>query len=70
MKEGTMNKGRLIGGILCLAVAALLMVLIFALPEGKVVFMVNGSNVPWIPVIVLAGAGTGLVGTAFRRQGA
>ena len=65
-----MNKGRLIGGILCLAVAALLIVLIFAVPEGKVVFMVNGSNVPWIPVIVLAGAGTGLVGTAFRRQGA
>lgn len=64
-----MNKGRLIGGILCLAVAALLMVLIFALPEGKVVFMVNGSNVPWIPVVVLAGAGAGLVGTAFRRQG-
>lgn len=69
-KEGAMNKGRLIGGILCLVVAALLAVLIFALPEGKVVFMVGDSNAPWIPVIVLAGAGTGLVGTAFRQQGA
>ena len=65
-----MNKGRLIGGILCLAVAVLLAVLIFALPEGGVVFMVDGSNVPWIPVIVLAGAGAGLLGTAYRRQGA
>jgi hypothetical protein len=65
-----MNKSRLIGGIICLVVAALLAMLIFALPDGKVVFMVNDSNVPWIPVIVLAGAGMGLVGTAYRRQGA
>jgi hypothetical protein len=65
-----MNKSRLVGGIVCLVVAALLVVLIFALPEGKVVFMVNDSNAPWIPVIVLAGAGVGLVGTAHRRQGA
>ena len=57
-----MNKGRLIGGILCLVVAAMLMVLIFTLPEGKVVFMVGDSNVPWIPVIVLAGLGAGLMG--------
>lgn len=65
-----MNKGRLIGGIVCLAVAALLAVLIFALPEGKVVFMVGDSNLPWIPVIVLAGVGAALIGTAPRRQGA
>jgi peptidoglycan/LPS O-acetylase OafA/YrhL len=65
-----MNKGRLIGGILCLAGAALLLVLMVALPEGKVVFMIGDSNVPWIPVIVLAGLGAGLVGTAWTRQGA
>lgn len=61
-----MNKGRLIGGIICLLVAALLAALIFALPEGSVVFMIDESNVPWIPVVVLAGAGVGLVGTARR----
>ncbi len=65
-----MKKGQLIGGIICLAVAALLAVLIFALPEGKVVFMTGDSNVPWVPVIVLAGLGMGLVGTAWRREGA
>jgi peptidoglycan/LPS O-acetylase OafA/YrhL len=64
-----MNKGQLIGGIICLVVAVLLAVLIFTLPEGKVVFMVDDNNVPWIPVIVLAGAGAALVGTARRRQG-
>jgi hypothetical protein len=69
-KEGAMKKGRLIGGILCLAVAALLAVLIFALPEGKVVFMIGESNMPWIPVIVLAGVGAGLIGTAPRQRGA
>jgi len=67
-KEGEMNKGRLIGGIICLAVAALLAVLIFALPEGKVVFMIDDGNMPWIPVIVLAGVGAGLVASAPRRQ--
>ena len=64
-----MNKGRLIGGIVCLAVAALLAVLIFARPEGTVMFMVEGTNMPWIPVIVLAGLGAGLIGSAPRRQG-
>ena len=63
-----MNKGRLVGGIICLALAGLLGVLMFALPEGKVVFMIGDSNVPWVPVIVLAGIGVGLLSTAWRRQ--
>jgi riboflavin transporter FmnP len=65
-----MNKGRLLGGIICLALAGLLGVLMFALPEGKVVFMIGDSNVPMIPVLILAGVGAGLVGTAWQRQGA
>lgn len=65
-----MNKGRLIGGVICLVLAALLVVLMFALPEGKVVFMIGDSNVPWVPAIVLAGLGMWLVSTAWRRQGA
>lgn len=67
-KEGEMNKGRLIGGIVCLAIAALLAVVIFARPEGTVMFMVKDSNMPWVPVIVLAGLGAGLIGSAPRRQ--
>jgi hypothetical protein len=65
-----MYKGRLIGGVICLVLAALLVVLMFALPEGKVVFMIGDSNVPWVPAIVLAGLGMWLVSTAWRRQGA
>ena len=63
-----MNKGRLIGGIVCLAIAGLLTALIFALPEGKVVFMISDSNMPWVPVIVLAGIGAALVSTALWQQ--
>lgn len=63
-----MNKGRLIGGIVCLAVAGLLTALIFALPEGGFVFMIDESNMPWVPVIVLAGIGAALVGTAPWQQ--
>ena len=61
-----MNKGQLVGGFICLALAALLTVLIFTLPEGKVVFMVGGDNIPWIPPIVLAGVGMALVVAGIR----
>jgi hypothetical protein len=63
-----MNKGRLTGAIVCLALAALLLVLSYALPEGKVVFMIGDRNMPIVPVIVLAGLGAGLASTAWRRQ--
>jgi uncharacterized membrane protein YgaE (UPF0421/DUF939 family) len=65
-----MNKGRLVGGIICLVLAALLAVLVLMLPEGKFIFMVGDSNVPWVPVIVLTGVGAGLVSAAWTRQGA
>jgi hypothetical protein len=64
-----MNKGRFIGGIICLAIAVLLAVLYYTLPEGDVVFMVGDSNMIWIPIIVLAGVGASLIGTSPRRQG-
>jgi Na+/proline symporter len=50
-----MNKGRLIGGVICLALAALLTVLILVLPSDEVVFMIDDdTNAPYIPVIILA----------------
>lgn len=61
-----MNKGRLVGGFVCLAVAALLAVLMVTLPEGKVVFMVGDRNLPIVPVSVLGIVGLGLVVTAVR----
>ena len=65
-----MNKGQLVGGIICLALAGLLGVAMFALPEGKVVFMLGDNNVPWVPVVVLAGIGVALISTSWRRQSA
>jgi hypothetical protein len=64
-----MNKGRLVGGIICLILGALLAVLVLTLPEGKFIFMVGDSNVPWVPVIVLAGVGGGLVNAAWKHRG-
>ncbi len=61
-----MNKGRLVGGTICLALSALLLVLTFAQP-GKCVFMIGDSNVPMAPVIVLAGIGGALVISARKR---
>jgi len=65
-----MDKGKLIGGFICLAVAALLGVLWVTLPEGKVVFMVGEQNVVWVPIIVLAGIGVAMLSTVRSRKGA
>ena len=59
-----MNKGRLIGGAICLAAAALLAVLSFALPPDKMVFMVGEANVPLLPAIVLGIVGLVMLVTA------
>ena len=65
-----MNRGRFIGGIICFALAVLIAVLIFALPEGKVVFMMGEDNVPWVPAIALAGIGAALITSSWRQAGA
>jgi hypothetical protein len=62
-----MNKSRLIGGIICLALAALLAVLAFALPADKMIFMVGDTNMPYVPPIILAVVGLGLLVTAGKR---
>lgn len=63
-----MKKGRFFGGIVCLAIAVLLAVLYYTLPAGDVVFMVDGSNMIWIPILVLGGVGAGLIGTSWTRK--
>jgi hypothetical protein len=63
-----MNKSRLIGGIVCLAVAGLLVVLNVALPEDKIVFMVGDTNMPFVPPLVLGVIGVVLLVTA-RESG-
>lgn len=59
-----MNRGRLVGGIICLALAALLAVLSWRLPAEKLMFMVGGINVP---MIILAIAGLVLLVIAWKR---
>jgi hypothetical protein len=66
-KEVKMNKRRRIGGIICLALAALLAVLSLTLPSDEVVFMVGDTNAPFVPVIALAVVGVALLATARKR---
>ncbi len=66
-REGIMNKGRLIGGIICVAVAVLLAVLYFTLPEGDVAFMMGDTNAIYVPIFVLAGLGLWMLATVRKR---
>jgi hypothetical protein len=62
------NKSRFIGGILCLALAALLGALNLALPADKVMFTVGNENMPWVPVAILAIVGILLLSTAMSDK--
>ena len=63
-----MNKSRLIGGIICLALAVLLAVLTFVLPENQMMFMVGDTNVPIVPAIILGIVGIVLLTTAGKGE--
>ncbi len=63
-----MNKSRLIWGIICLALAALLAVLNVTLEADKLMFMVGDTNMPFIPPIILAAVGIALLIAAFIPQ--
>jgi hypothetical protein len=63
-----MNKSRLIWGIICLALAALLAVLNIVLPAEDLMFMVGDTNMPWVPPVVLGILGIVLLATAGRRE--
>jgi hypothetical protein len=66
--EASMNTSRLVGGIICLALAVLLAVLYFRLPAGQVTFMIGDTNMPLVPVIILGVIGIALLATV--RSGA
>jgi protein-S-isoprenylcysteine O-methyltransferase Ste14 len=59
-----MNKGRLIGGLICLALAALLGVLNVVLPADELMFTVGDENMPWVPPVILVIVGVVLLVTA------
>jgi hypothetical protein len=62
-----MNKSRLIGGIICLAIAALLTVLNLRLPLENLMFQVGAVNMPWVPPVVLGIVGIILLATSGQR---
>ena len=62
-----MNKSQFIWGIICLVLAGLLGVANVVLPPDKLMFMVGGANVPYLPPIILAIVGVVLVTTALRK---
>jgi hypothetical protein len=68
IKEETMNTSRLVGGIICVAIAALLTVLNLRLPPEDLMFMIGSVNMPWVPPIVLAIVGVVLLSTARQAQ--
>lgn len=52
-----MNKTLLTWGIVCLALAGLLVVMNFLLPTESVSFLIGGQNLLWIPLVILCVAG-------------
>jgi uncharacterized membrane protein len=64
-----MNRGRLIGGVICLALAGLLGVLNVTLSEDKLMFMVGDRNMPFLPPIILGIVGVFLLISAFSSRG-
>lgn len=62
-----MKKGKMIWGIICVALAILLAVLINVLPAGQITFMVEGNDMPYIPPIVLGILGIALLSSAGSR---
>ena len=58
-----MNKSKLIWGIVCLVVAAVLGVLSVVLPEDSMIFYAGEENLRWVPAVVLAIVGIILLAT-------
>ena len=65
-----MNKSRVIWGIICLALAALLGVVYFTLPPENLMFTVGDMKMPYLPPIILGILGIVLLVSAFNSKGA
>jgi hypothetical protein len=61
-----MSRSRLFGGVLCLALAALLTVLNLTLPPEDLMFNIGNENMPWVPPVILAVVGIFLLATGPR----
>jgi hypothetical protein len=63
-----MNKSKLIWGIICLAIAGLLIVANLRLPPEDLMFQVGDINMPWVPPIILGILGIILLATANQPE--
>lgn len=63
-----MNRSKVIWGIICLAIAALLTVANLRLPPEDLMFQIGAVNMPWIPPVVLAVVGIVLLATANQPE--
>jgi hypothetical protein len=59
-----MNRGRFIGGAICVAVAVVLAVLTVVLPDEDMWFQVGDQNIPFLPSIILGIVGAALLLTS------
>jgi hypothetical protein len=65
-----MNKTLFIWGIICLALAGLLLVVSFVLPSEYATFMIGGRSMLWIPLVILCVVGCILLINAGVRAAA
>ena len=63
-----MNKSKLIWGIVCLVVAAVLGVLSVVLPEDSMIFYAGEENLRWVPAVVLGIVGIVLLATMNQSE--
>jgi len=64
-----MKRSNLIGGIICLAIAAGLTVANLSLPPEDLMFQVGAVNMPWVPPVVLTIVGIVLLATMNQPAG-
>ena len=67
-KGTSLNMGRLVAGIIVLAIGLLLVVLTFVLPEDRMMFMIGEENLPIVPALFLVGLGLYLIFTARKVE--
>lgn len=58
-----MNKTRLVWGIICVVIAAILAVLYFTQPKGNLMFQIGDQNLPWLPAVAIGIVGIVLLAT-------
>ncbi|PWB71868.1 MAG: hypothetical protein C3F07_13005 [Anaerolineales bacterium] len=63
-----MNQSRLIWGLICLGIAAGLIVLNLTLPEEDLIFQIGDINMPWVPPVALGILGIILLTTAGQNE--